>query len=1661
MQPTEGSNSVPGDETFKANEQQTNASAVERGLDNPDAGMMHLPPIESARPTEPVPAQSVELPPRAPIVSTPQQTEPTIITSAPEKPKIKERVKQFFAKTNTHYKRNRVFAMTTALLVAGVFVFIGLFASGRIFGQASAIKILDVTPTDIDGGIIKNNTKFVVTAENGSIEKVRNAVYLEPAIDYQINEQVPGQQYEIVPSSALPDNMVLNIDSVSNEVIDYKWAFQTKKDLSVSKIYPANGANYVSENSVIEISFSYPDVDGLEDHFKITPSIGGTLEKLDRTWRFTPANSFASNTTYEITITKGLAYGEETMTEDFHSSFSTFAHVVASSGTKNEGITLDGVSTFTESEKPIVVFDSQDRDYFQNADHITIEKYATADDYISHLKGNQATGEEIGDYTFEKIIKQSSGGFTSSYTVLNQTLPTGYYTFHFKSSGNQNLYAADIEINNLAAYAFESQRDMVVWVAEDGELKSGINVKFKNKDYTTGSDGLLKVENISDYSGDLDYLKIGNTDQPLVLALTNYRNTLFPRGFIYTDRPLYKSTDTIKVWGYVPLKFFKDAPNRNGFSLAYDTIKQPVEVDENGFFNAEIVLENYKDCSESLELVYNDQEIAWRYIEVEDYSLENYIYEYVADKNYIKSGENINFKVKVSHVTGFPAANKDIVVTYDGHDYYGTTNGQGEASFSLPTSYQVAGLNSRSSYDTKDIEIKSGGADYNKYSNYTTIYIFKNSLDISYSSDKTAGTVTFEANNLDLSRQTKTYYGLQDLVSESFSGPATITFYEDKTTRWISYYQYNEYTKENEPVYRSDTTSNAIGSVAVDIVNGSVTYSYPDNMKDPEEDVRYTYYAVLSTTDADGRPAYSFNDYYYQNDYLGEEQNYGYHWNAIEALDYNPFALYNNYYSLYRFGLKDRDYVGNDYIKKYSVGDHLTLGLYDYAGENVKNSGTILAISYQESVINTNVFTSETLDLEFDRSMYPGANIVGAYFIDGKFHRVAPAYRDYDTEDSRLTIMIETDKESYSPGETVKAKVVATRPDGSRVNGKINLSVVNEAIFNAYTDDTRLLESIYSNKTFPSYAVSTFRDYELEGGGGLGSAGGGRADFGDTIFFGEKTLSNGEAEFEFKLNDSITSFRLTALVVENADIINAGVGTANISSYLPLSITTTMPKKVKNTDDLVLNARSIISSGNSIEYTFTVEELGQSQTATAAPGQMVNVNFGKLSVGSYTVTISARDSAGNEDKMVYPIEIIETAQEVAIKKTVNLSETAEITPSKNPVTVEVYNSDTLQYLDYLNFLENNRTVRLDTIVAYYKSLEYKNKYYNEESVVHAPSFDEYLAADGLLKPLINASGDYVLTALANYYAPDYFELKASNFGLDIADDSSTAIAKLMVLASLKEPVLLDLKAAVSIDDLSNEDLLNLALAFMMIGDYDSAKDIYGKLNLDEVRQDLLAVLSTSLDKANAAKLINGIISSSPASDYLDFAIIGFFESNEVDLSTKSKVEITVNNETERIDIAPLDIEKRVYYSNDLADLKFKSDDNNLLATYYYQGKISELDTDYVSDIAIGLNGSHAVGGTANLVIDISNLTGEARNGELNIALPSNLKFSATFSNVNGLYLVRNNNEYVKLSLSENYTDRYINIPLYVATPGNYEIEPVVFVHNGEYHLSNNLVVDFR
>ncbi len=1564
-------------------------------------------------------------------------------------------------------------AVTSFLIVVIGLSLYSLIAYGSLQGITALLtangstQILSVTPTETANGILGNNSHFIVKTVNGSVDKLKNTLYLEPAIDYEIVERIAGAEYEVIPASTLADNTVFNVDSVKNGIASYKWAFQTKKALSVSKIYPANGASYVSENSVIEFNFSYPEVEGIESHFKISPAIDGSFTQTTRGWRFSPSTPLAANTTYEITITSGLTFGEEIMTEDFHSSFSTFSRAVTSSNEHDEYITLDTVSTFTENDTPVISIGAPNRAIFNDASYVEIEKLANADDFISHLAGHSVTGESLGAKDLRKVDGKTTSDTSS--LVMNETLPTGYYIFRLKNAEGGNLLTANVQVNNLAAYAFESERDVVFWVAENGELKSGIKVNFKGSDYYTGDNGVLSLSNISNFSEQLDYAKIGNSDQPLVIGLTNFKNDVYPTGFIYSDRPLYKPTDTVKVWGYVPLSFFADSPNLNGFSLVLDQIKQPVTVNRDGTFSAEINLTSYKEIAYSaIQLVYNDAVIASRYIGIEDYTLENYIYEIIAPKNYVLAGENIEFKIKVSHITGFPASNKDLVLSYESKDYYVTTDAFGEVSVSFPTDASFMNYSTTSPHESKNISVNSAGAEYNKYSTGKSFYVFRTNLDLEKTIDD-SNTLTLTAKSLDLSTAGEFNYSNSNMVSVPYSGNVRIVVTEEAQTRHISSYYYNEYTKENTPQYSYSYSRNTLRDETVSISDGTGAFALPSEYKEAEGDTRYNYYYQITATDTLGRPYVSYESCYHWGTFVGETSYNGYSRNAIDVgWGYYSYRRsldgLSGDYGLYRFGYKDMN--GRS---PYSLGDSLSLGLYGIDGESVANNGQALAIAYKEHIITTHVFNTNTLNLAFDQNLYPGAVIVGAYYEGGKFYRVAPTYNDYRESDSELTVKVETEHGSYEPGGTVRAKVIITRADGSRVNsGKVNLSVVNEAIFNSMTDDTNILSRIYANKYYKGYSMSTFRDYDLgTSGGGMGAAGGFRSNFGDTVYFAEKTFTNGEADFEFKLNDSITSFRLTAIAVEPADLIAAGAGTRTISSALPLSLSTVMPKHVKNTDDLVLNATSPVSGSETINYTFRIEELDRTIDVAGRIGETVYANFGKLDLGKYTVTISGRDGAGNEDGIKYDLEIVDTAQEVAVKKTVSLGDTASITPVKSPIVLEIYNAEAKKYLDYLEKLSGNLTARLDTQIAYYKALALRNTFYDESNSLTAPSFGDYLASDGRLRSLVNAEGDYVLTALANYYAPDYFDLKATNYAVEIDDDLSTTLEKLLVLASFKEPVLLDLQAAqhrgvASAEELTGRDRIILGLAYAFLGDYDAAKSANAAFeealtSTDTTDLDLLAVLATFINKSKAETLIDQTLASQPAADYLDFAILSFFENNEANLITKNVVKITTTDSVENVELNGLKIEKRTFFLSDLTDLRFDASSKDAYATYYYQGRLSEL-AEFSTDLTARLEGDTHLGGTAYLVIDISNLQGDDRNGELNLALPSALKFSATFAGSDGLYLSRNNNEYIKLNLTSRYTSNEIRIPLYIAAPGNYELEPVIFIHDGAYHLSNNFDV---
>lgn len=1543
------------------------------------------------------------------------------------------KIHEFFKNMST---KTKILLVAVLILIIGICLFLFFINKNE---SNDNFKITNVTAKKIENGIVANDTSFVVETEDGSAKKLKEHIYLEPAVDYDVKE-VGKDKYEIKLGKPIGDNTIVNVDYIKNGVAEYKWAFQTKKDLSVNTVYPADGASYVDEKSAIEIAFSYPNVKNFEEHFQISPSVAGTFTNNGRIWTFVPSEPLKPRTKYTITVTPGIESNGQIMTEEFKSSFSTYTK---GDDTKyvNDYITFDKVNTFLPSEKPTIGLSYGNIKDIKKIELYSIDSYS---DYMRYLSGENIELQNKGEVKFT---------IENKLITLENTLNVGYYVFYLIGENNDTLTKANVQVNDTSAYALLTQRDVLVWVSKDSKLKSGESVKYKNKTQKTNDNGYTVFKEVSDFSGNMDYLTVGDGASPLIIGLKNYDYSTLPSSYIYSDRPLYKTNDVINIWGYIPIDFFADKPDLDKFYIKMEDEKFDIEVNSDGTFIAKIDLKNYKEVSTSLQLYYNDSVIARRYINIENYNAKNYIYTINTTKNYARAGENLEFDVVVEHVTGLKAANKDVVVTFEQKDYYGKTDNNGIAKFSIPTTKRDPRYIYLKTYS--QITINGTGADYTKYLASKDVYVYNTDIDIQSKLDQDKKEITYDVKKLDLTTITNTDNNDSNMIKSNYSGKAMIYLYETITTRVENGQYYDPYEKEYVKSYSYNNTETVLEQKEVDIVDGKVDYKYDIEFKKSTEDIGYSNSVKLNIIDSNNNNVNVTNSIYYDSSYSYDNKGIFHPSDKCEYCNELPYK-----YDFYNYELEDQKKQNMYYNSSYSIGDNISLKIFDEEEEYVKNKGTILEVAFKERIDNIVLIESNDLNYKFSKKTYPGSNLTGVYFVGGKFHRMPVKYYDYNSTDSELSVVISPNKKSYKPGDEVTGTIKVVDKNGKLTDSKLNISVVNEAVFNSVEDSTKILSTIFTDKELQSYTFSTYRDFTLGGGGGKGATGGSpRADFGDTVYFDTLTAKNGKANFKFKLNDDITKFRITVhAVAKKSDVTYVGVNNKKITSTLPLSITSVTPKDTKSTDDLVLNATILKTTGNNTKVNFKIKETGKEIDVNGSLGDTVTANFGKLDVGTYNVIITGT-SGEDSDSLTYKIDVIETAQEVAIKKVEKLENNAKISPTKNPIIIEVYNKKVETYLNYIKHLESHFTSRLDTQIAYYKASELKNEYYDQKGEIVVPDFSSYISDAGI-KNLNNAEVDLILTGLINYYASDYVNINVNQFNLGLEKDENKVIRNFFIRASFKDSILVELNS-IDYNSLSLENKLLVGISYAFLGDYNNASKVYRLINEAEVTdtlKDLYIVLASFIDKPKVEQLINTSISERPSSEYLNFAILSYFENNMVELNKKETVTIKANKINEKIVLQGLKVKRMVLYNEDLKALTFKTKSKDLLVSYYYQGKLSE-DVGYEKNLNISLDGTLAKNNTVNLNIDIANLPN--RTATINVALPNSLRLSGTFDNVQGLYLNKNNNGYISLGLTDLYKSNNISIPLYVSSSGNYEVEPIIIISDNKYYISNNLIIDIN
>lgn len=807
---------------------------------------------------------------------------------------------------------------------------------------------------------------------------------------------------------------------------------------------------------------------------------------------------------------------------------------------------IDRSLIFQEEEIPLIGYGDFNAESLNKVVKIKLYKINNSKEYIDIASSDKisTSNMKLVDSFESKIIKNAEEN-RASYFTYGKTLKKGYYLAEYNIEGECANFYQLIQISNMSTYVGNTERDLLIWTMDSKTDKPMQNafVSLNNNKYRSDDNGLIKIENIINKDEDkIFFVKIENDTNELLVAVNDFNVENYYTSFIYTDRPIYKTTDTINIWGYVPTELFIDKIDYENFKIEFNETEYKVRPNDEGIFTLKISYEDIKPDYYRMYLYYNDKEIANTYVEIDDYIKPEIEYAILTDKNNYYLTDTVNAEIKINYLTGEPVLNKKVYVYFANKEYTCTSDSNGKCLIKIKLKDYEGSQNSidiDNRYILEDflyLTDKEAIKDY-RYCDIENVLSSANikiiNKDIKIIPKlKMVGTDKYY---IDLTTQ-KISIVNDEIIYTNDESSVNVEISEkiDKRSN-NKFTRYNPYTKKNEDYYlyaeECDLLceTNVIKRETIEVENGYkeiTSLNYLATLEKKQEYAMTKNYTLLfTTTDSNGKtieaeismPWLRVDNYYLVTG-LSNERYFGFpgfcdSWNGGDCL----------YYPI--LGYKNLEYL-------YSIGDNINTKLYSN-DITEKEGGTKLTYTYKEKVLDTLFNENEII---YSDNYFPGAYIGGAYYDPSTnyMYLAKRQYMDYRNTDRYVNIRLSTDKESYKPNDTVELKIKVTDVNGRGVKTNTLISVVDEAIFLIQEDRADEIETIYDNKYFPFYQFSTHLELPFVPGGYGAAKDGGKGKISDTIYFENiKTDLNGEATITFKLNDLETKFRITAISVNN------------------------------------------------------------------------------------------------------------------------------------------------------------------------------------------------------------------------------------------------------------------------------------------------------------------------------------------------------------------------------------------------------------------------------------------------------------------------------------------------------------------------------------------------
>lgn len=1434
-------------------------------------------------------------------------------------------------------------------------VFTGGDYSGKSPALPPELSSVKITADGVSSGVIPVDGAFIVeTSGETDVETLANYLTMTPAIATSVT-RLSSNKFRIVPSSGklVPGQIYrLTLGDPENPAASY--AFQTQNDMVVTSMFPGDKTLNVPVDTGIEVTFSEAVVSepGMK-YFTVSPEVKGEFSVYPngRTVLFRPSSKLEYNTVYTVTVNSGikgisgrtLESGKtatfRTCTKAYESALGSdsreFIRILTTSNDGWDNIfspRSDAVMRFTVytsiTETPNVTCDLYSFGSAKEAaDTIIAFETRAGDDTGS---GPDLSGlTKVGTFTPQTEKDRYT---TNCFLDLGTGLARGVYVAKITASVSygfgktlKDTKSVIIQVSNFRPYTVSSNGKSIIWINSianaEGPVEGadvtvsllsrneGWNAEIvgKQQKVKTDASGIAEFDSSEAYSAVIIAEK--GSDGIVVCAAVRPEDTYdYYLSYVYTDREVYFSDDTINFSGYITPSFGGTVPDHLYLETGLSTLKTRVEVDKNGFFRGSFT---YSRCSQGYyQLKFSDESgriLTSGTFRITEEQKPQYTASISFDKLFYRRGEQITVTLTASFFDGTPAEGLEFycMLSYFGDAHQTVrTDEKGEAKIV----YKSRNLTDREVRGTNPVTLYFAA----ELTNFETQYLyvqdsvpyFHSDYCVATRQDKTNAVVTLnrrDTSGLKTPENMLWRVFPENTVGEPLSAANALSY-----TLWKNVIvrtektRYDSYTKKNVKYYTCEVRKSKVASDVKSFVNGVAEfpllevsgfegyYTYEVSFYDDTSNNTYTY--TLNGTAGKTGTGYSGSNQSLTAEILFNDETYS----VSDTVEAEIWTAPEKRKAL--FVIRSNGIYGVEYGSKvrFSFTDSMIADGYLYAV----------------------VFDSST----------------GEYLIPGEEIR-------YDTANATLKPVITPSSDTYKPGDKAIVKIRVPGAGG----GVAVVSIVDEACFAlgdqeieplsifskqrssaatflmnarfkpAFTNsDVDYGDLSYSNgskssKGDNSLSLSEERPGAAPESGELSDGGIGSSDWYIRKYFADNPVydvveldSDGCGTLVFTVPDNITSWRISTYALcgtgsENGKL-KTGASVSDVICTLPFFVNVGICEQYIVGDTISLSARSYGSEATgTVNYTAVLTDaLGNEKGRTSGSADSKErcwLKFELSEPGQYHVTVYA-ECGENKDAATTDFTLVTSAVAADVGRSLAVSELKTITPVYYPVKV-VFANRTPSYAFYeriTSLLSNDRgSGRTDEYAGLYAAAAAREALYGikadqEQERLMRLMKDNFSASDGQFRVFPYSEPDPELTALIltlglpfdtqtlNYIA------SACSTSVNSTDQESPEklISNVVSLAALGEPVLDTLYViADKAGNYSPEAKLLLALGFAVCGDYPAAHDVYalvkseigvedseyGSLKFEAgdfdttVQLSCLALMSAArIDREDAAKL---------------------------------------------------------------------------------------------------------------------------------------------------------------------------------------------------------------